>query len=183
VVLGAYFIGIMKSFQNNVKIFGAIRQSGHMNQIEEQKYEEYSIKNRKWYIIYPNDSFKSVWNIFLIVILIFTGMLTPFRVCFIEGSNNFWFSIDVIFDLLFFLDIVINFLSAYEDDEKRIIDRLDKIAIEYLFGWFMIDIVAVIPINYFLSDNIDTSNKNNFNKLLRLLRLPRIYRLLRLLKL
>jgi hypothetical protein len=31
VVLGAYFIGIMKSFQNNVKIFGAIRASGHMN--------------------------------------------------------------------------------------------------------------------------------------------------------
>jgi hypothetical protein len=78
---------------------------------------------------------------------------------------------------------MINFLSAYEDEENRIVDRLDKIAWEYITGWFIIDLVAVAPINYFLSDTIDDSSSSNFNKLLRLLRLPRIYRLLRLLKL
>jgi hypothetical protein len=49
--------------------------------------EEYGIKFRKWYILYPNDSFKSVWNVFLIVLLIFTGILTPFRVCFVSYSS------------------------------------------------------------------------------------------------
>lgn len=83
VVLAAYFIGIMKNFQNNVKIFGAIRQCDHMEQIEEQKMEEYAIK-RRWYIFYPNDKYKSIWNIILVVLLILTGIITPFRVCFVR---------------------------------------------------------------------------------------------------
>ena len=35
-------------------------------------------------IIYPNDKFKKVWNVIMIVILLTVGIFTPFRVCFVE---------------------------------------------------------------------------------------------------
>lgn len=89
---------------------------------------------------------------------------------------------DVVFDLFFLCDLFVNFLSAYEDDHKKIIDEPKRIAKEYLQGWFLIDFVAVLPISYFLSTDTNSSG-NGYNKLLRLLRLPRLYRLLRLLKL
>lgn len=54
------------------------------------------------------------------------------------------------FDVFFFCDIVINFISAYEDDNKKVIDDPSKIAIDYLTGWFFIDIIAVVPIGYFM---------------------------------
>ena len=83
---------------------------------------------------------------------------------------------------MFLVDLIINFLSAYEDEDKKIIDDPKKIAYEYLVGWFTIDLIAVAPINYIITDD-DNNSGSNYNKLLRLLRLPRLYRLLRLLKL
>lgn len=73
----------MKTFQNNVKIFGAIRQSDHMNQIEEQRIEG-SLFKKKCYILYPNDRAKTAWNVILIALLVMTGILTPLRVCFVN---------------------------------------------------------------------------------------------------
>lgn len=77
--------------------------------------------------------------------------------------------------MFFLVDLCINFLSAYEDENKKVIDDPKLIAKEYLSGWFLIDFVAVVPISYFLtSDN--TVGTGGYNKLLRLLRLPRLYR-------
>ena len=44
------------------------------------------------------------------------------------------------------IDIFINFLSAYEDqDTGLMIIDMKKIAKEYVKGWFLIDLVATIP--------------------------------------
>ncbi|CAD8184026.1 unnamed protein product [Paramecium pentaurelia] len=181
VFLATYFIGIMKSFQNRVKIFGAIRQDDHMNMIEDEVFKS-NQEEKKTYMFYPDENFKTFWNMLLIFLLLATAVITPFKVCFIDsGNEGFWFWIDIIFDVLFFADIVINFFSAFFDEEQRIIDDYQMIAKQYLTGWFTIDFIAVLPITYFLDDNTDAPALR-YNKLLRLIRLPRLYRLARLLK-
>lgn len=55
------------------------------------------------------------------------------------------------------------------------------IAKQYITGWFTVDVIAVLPITYFLDDSTNTTALR-YNKLLRLIRLPRLYRLVRLLK-
>ena len=72
-------------------------------------------------------------------------------------------------------------MSAFYDEEQKIVDNYRMIAKQYLYGWFMVDVIAVLPITYFLDDTTDTAALR-YNKLLRLIRLPRLYRLVRLLK-
>lgn len=54
-----------------------------------------------------------------------------------------------------------------------------KIARKYLSGWFLLDIVACLPIDYMTNDHGAASA----NELSRLARLPRVMRLLRLVRL
>ena len=45
----------------------------------------------------------------------------------------------------------------------------------YLTGWFIIDVVSILPFTY-----IFQQGNSNLNSLTRMVRLPRLYRLLRL---
>ena len=92
--------------------------------------------------------------------------------------------VDAIVDILFAVDIVINFLSTYEDPVTQIpVIDIKKIASNYITGWFLIDIIAVFPTQ--IIENIvtgDQSQNGHQIKLVRLARLPRLYRLIRILR-
>ena len=60
------------------------------------------------------------------------------------------------------IDIVINCLSAFEDEKKNTIDDHKKIIYEYVTGtfliynikgWLLVDLCAVLPFNYFNFEN------------------------------
>lgn len=54
--------------------------------------------------------------------------------------------IDMVVDIFFMVDIIINFISAYEDPDSGfpIVD-LKYIAGNYITSWFFIDFIAVFP--------------------------------------
>ena len=37
-----------------------------------------------WYIIMPEDKFKTIWNITVILLLLYTSTVVPFQVAFID---------------------------------------------------------------------------------------------------
>ena len=50
-------------------------------------------------------------------------------------------------DILFGIDIIVNFLSSYEDPATGLpVISLKAIALNYLTGWFMLDLLAVLPV-------------------------------------
>lgn len=49
-------------------------------------------------------------------------------------------------DGFFLLDIIINFLSAYENSEGKTIVNCKSIAVNYLTGWFLLDLSTSIPV-------------------------------------
>ena len=80
--------------------------------------------------------------------LIYVGIFIPFNTCFYDPSEkwNFSDSIAVFVDLMYVIDIFINFISAYEDLATGLIVVDTKlIAIDYIKGWFFIDLFATIP--------------------------------------
>ena len=93
---------------------GAVRSITHVEKFEKIKEEE-NLKIRKSFIIYPTDSFKHVWNVVMVIILISVGLFTPFRVCFVEQDSNGWIILDYIFDCIFVCDMVVTFTGAYFD--------------------------------------------------------------------
>ena len=52
---------------------------------------------------------------------------------------------ELLVDTLFFIDISLTFISAYEDKDRNIEFRIGKIAYSYIKSWFLIDVVSSVP--------------------------------------
>ena len=50
------------------------------------------------------------------ILLIYTALYVPFKVCFVESTSDFGFALDLVVDFLFLSDIVFNFNTAVEDE-------------------------------------------------------------------
>ena len=53
--------------------------------------------------------------------------------------------VDLVVDVMFIIDIVINFRTTYVNQNDEVVSEPGRIAQHYFKGWFLIDIVAAIP--------------------------------------
>ena len=105
---------------------------------------------KKWrYTIHPESRFKKLWSVILVILLIYVATIMPFNIAFISVDEApIWFIIDTVIDFSFLVDIIINFTSAYYDDEGNLVNENKKIAKKYATSWFFVDLVASFPINF-----------------------------------
>jgi hypothetical protein len=132
----------------------------------------------KDWVIYPENRQKGAWDLFMTFVLIFTCVMTPLSIAFndidkTEPESN---TLDYIIDLLFGIDIIVIFNTAYYNDDNEIIDCRKQIACSYLKGWFIIDLLAIIPFDQVI-------NANDYNQLARVARVGRLYKLVKLTRL
>ena len=75
----------------------------------------------------------------------------PFKLSFIPPGEAipFWDTIDTIVDILFIMDLFVNFITAYEMRDGTIETRPKVIANRYLRSWFIVDFIACIPVDVF----------------------------------
>jgi hypothetical protein len=69
-------------------------------------------------MVYPDDSFKVKWDLFVTALLMFTCFITPWRLAFYFDAMNEelgWVLLNYFVDVGFVIDIIVNFNSAYED--------------------------------------------------------------------
>ena len=105
--------------------------------------------NRKACMIYPEDPPKQNWDILMAGLLLFTCMVTPYRIAFSEDDIT-WTSINYFVDLLFFCDIIVIFFTAYYDTDFVIHEDRWDIAKNYVkSGWIFIDVLAIFPFTWF----------------------------------
>lgn len=65
-------------------------------------------------------------------------------------ESTTWFVIDRIIDSFFFIDIILNFITAY-NDKKGTVWNLKRTMKHYIFTWFLIDLISTIPFDLFVS--------------------------------
>ncbi len=53
-------------------------------------------------------------------------------------------------DIMFIIDILINFRTTYVSENDEVVSMPSKIAVHYFRGWFIIDLVAAIPFDLLL---------------------------------
>lgn len=68
-------------------------------------------------MIYPNNQLKSNWDTIITIVLIFTCMVTPYRIAFVEEDSDMWVGINYFIDGLFLIDMILCFLTAYHTEE------------------------------------------------------------------
>lgn len=97
--------------------------------------------------MYPEDKNKVLWDLAVSLTLLVMSVYTPLHVSFANVDDGFTFgtTLNIIMDLIFGIDIIVVFFSAYYNEDFKIIEDRKRIAIEYLKGWFLLDLVAIIP--------------------------------------
>ena len=102
-------------------------------------------------ILVPDDPLKTKWELMTSVVLVFTAVTTPLQLAFSDSDNLTWTIINYIVDVIFFVDIILSFFSAYEgEDEGELEHNHWKIAKRYITSWFFIDIMTILPVSEFL---------------------------------
>ena len=75
-------------------------------------------------ILLPENKFRMAWNVVTMILLLYTASFVPYRTSFIETASSGLVVWEWIVDALFFVDIFINFISAYENTDKNIEVRM-----------------------------------------------------------
>ena len=136
-------------------------------------------------LINPDSRFKNIWDIFILIILVALLIFLPIRLAFEpiayeKLTIDQVHIIDILIDIFFFIDIIINFLTFYIDKfGVKITDR-KKIAKRYIKSWFLLDVISTFPFHLIINDR--SSSFSSLAKLPRLIKLVRLLRFLKLLK-
>ena len=69
------------------------------------------------HMISPNSFFKLFWNFLILFLAIYTAIVLPIRLAFMDESNigPLMFAFDIFTDIVFLVDIVLNFFFVEED--------------------------------------------------------------------
>lgn len=91
-----------------------------------------------------------------------------------------------IVDCLFLLDILVVFNTAYLNQYLQIVDDRKTIAIKYFKGWFLIDVLSILPFDLLaqlMASDDSESTAQGYNGMIRLVKVGRLYKLIKLTKL
>ena len=135
----------------------------------------------KW-LIRPGSAFKVFWNGVVSLLLAYTATVMPWRIAFASSVFwDLWTVSDFCIDFLFFVDLVVNFLSIRVNRDGSHQADPKAIAVAYLKSWFIVDFISCLPFSLLDMLGSDSSAKTSrYNNLLRLARLPRLYKLFRI---
>lgn len=150
--------------------------------ISNKLIETLKLEDTPFLVLHPESRFKRYWNIVMALSLLYTAVIMPFVMAFIETqSYDVWFFISLVLDILFMIDFILNCITAYYNNEGTLITSRKEIIKSYIKGWFFIDITASFPFN--IIELAVSSSTQTSKSLLRVIKVPRIYRLLRISKL
>jgi len=137
---------------------------------------------RKPWLLYPENQNKVNWELFITLILLISCFITPLRIAFGEVTDPVeWQLLNYFIDSMFLVDILVIFNSVLYDDNFELIEDRKLIAFLYLEGWFLIDILAIIPFELFV--NPDKDSGANYQDLTRIVRLGKISKLIKMTRL
>ena len=110
-----------------------------------------SIKG-KLCIFLPSAPGRLMWDVLVALMIIYYVIVVPMRLAFEPHNSTVdmitgrgaWLVLDIIFDLMFVTDILINFRTAYLVSGELETDSV-QIAKTYCSGWFFLDMVASLP--------------------------------------
>ncbi|KAF4087858.1 hypothetical protein AMELA_G00076130 [Ameiurus melas] len=150
------------------------------------EYKLQAPRIHKWTVLHYSP-FKAVWDWLILLLVIYTAIVTPYSAAFLLGSekendtctyckplNN----VDLVVDIMFIIDILINFRTTYVNANDEVVSHPLRIAVHYFKGWFLIDMVAAIPFHDLLiyDNGEETTTLIGLLKTARLLRLVRVAR-------
>ncbi|CAL8304330.1 unnamed protein product [Merluccius merluccius] len=178
--------------QSKIKVTEKVTQVTQVLSLGADVLPEYKLQApriHKWTILHYSP-FKAMWDWLILLLVIYTAVFTPYSAAFLlneveeERRRTCGYTcnplnvVDLAVDVMFIVDILINFRTTYVNHNDEVVSQPGRIAQHYFKGWFLIDIVAAIPFDLliFRSGSDETTTLIGLLKTARLLRLVRVAR-------
>ncbi|XP_064864559.1 potassium voltage-gated channel subfamily H member 5-like [Oncorhynchus nerka] len=129
------------------------------------------------HIILHYCTFKTTWDWVILILTFYTAIMVPYNVSFKTKQNNLaWLVLDSVVDVIFLVDIVLNFHTTFVGPGGEVISDPKLIRMNYLKTWFVIDLLSCLPYDIINAFENGLSSLFSSLKVVRLLRLGRVAR-------
>jgi len=133
--------------------------------------------------INPTSHEMAQWDKTIMIVLLYTALVTPFEVAFLTPGFGGMFVVNRMVDTVFVIDIFFTFyLDPGAEEALKTAGMPDhsKIAWAYIKSWFFIDVISCVPFDL-MSILMEGSQLEDlkFMRVIRLLRLIKLVRLMR----
>lgn len=99
-------------------------------------------------ICVPLSGVRSLWNLVIALLVLWNLIILPIDCAFDVRKGGGWLAFDAVCDLVFIVDIFIQFATPYlfyVEGKRQWETSKRKIMCHYLTSWFVVDIMAAIP--------------------------------------
>ncbi|XP_039595845.1 potassium voltage-gated channel subfamily H member 4a isoform X1 [Polypterus senegalus] len=122
---------------------------------------------------------KALWDWLILLATFYVAVTVPYNVCFTayddcESASRSTIVSDIAVEMLFILDIALNFRTTYVSQSGQVVYEPRSICIHYAATWFFVDLIAALPFDLLYAFNITVTSLVHLLKTVRLLRLLRL---------
>uniref|UniRef100_A0A8C5WLV2 Voltage-gated delayed rectifier potassium channel KCNH4 n=1 Tax=Leptobrachium leishanense TaxID=445787 RepID=A0A8C5WLV2_9ANUR len=134
------------------------------------------------FILLHYGTFKAGWDWLILLATFYVAVTVPYNVCFAITRDDSISSrsppsvSDIFVEILFMLDILLNFRTTYVSKSGQVVYDPRSICVHYATTWFFVDLIAALPFDllYAFSVNVVSYFGVHLLKTVRLLRLLRL---------
>ena len=121
-----------------------IRKANLFDSIDDEEYLEEELD----YYISPNSLFIKFFDFFLLISSLIYFIFIPYFLSqnLLISNESHLFKIILRFsDIIYIIDLIINFFKAYKNYDEILIKKTKKIFFHYLKSWFVVDLIQAFP--------------------------------------
>ncbi|XP_068612322.1 potassium voltage-gated channel subfamily H member 8 [Brachionichthys hirsutus] len=135
------------------------------------------------FILLHYGTFKAGWDWLILLATFYVAVTVPYNVCFTAAeiredsgaaARNPPSVSDILVEILFIIDIVLNFRTTYVSTSGQVVYDPRSICIHYVTSWLSVDLIAALPFDLLYAFNISVNFGVHLLKTVRLLRLLRL---------
>ncbi|MBN3313811.1 KCNH4 protein, partial [Atractosteus spatula] len=131
------------------------------------------------FILLHYSMFKALWDWMILLATFYVAVTVPYNVCFTayddsDSASRSTIVSDIVVEMLFILDIILNFRTTYVSQSGQVVYDARSICIHYAATWFFVDLIAALPFDLLYAFNITVTSLVHLLKTVRLLRLLRL---------
>ncbi|XP_035207392.1 potassium voltage-gated channel protein eag-like [Stegodyphus dumicola] len=159
-------------------------QIAHMISLNSEVLPQYRQEAPKTppHILLHYCAFKAIWDWVILCLTFYTAIMVPYNVAFKNKTSEdvSLLVLDSIVDVIFFIDIVLNFHTTFVGPGGEVVSDPKIIRMNYMRSWFIIDLLSCLPYDVFNAfDHDDDQGIGSLFSALKVVRLLRLGRVVR----
>ncbi|XP_036396065.1 potassium voltage-gated channel subfamily H member 4-like [Megalops cyprinoides] len=142
------------------------------------EYKVAAVQKSRFILLHYSVS-KALWDWMILLATFYVAVTVPYNVCFtayddLDSAARSTIVSDIAVEMLFILDIILNFRTTYVSQSGQVVYDARSICIHYAATWFFVDLIAALPFDLLYAFNVTVTSLVHLLKTVRLLRLLRL---------